>query len=225
MYQRAIGLDQTFAPAYAGLAWAQNHEGNQGWSEDRETAIGEAFETARKALTLDRRLARAHSVMGDIQLWRRQHRDSVSSGFKAVECDPSHADSRMVYAYCLSMNGEVDKALKQSRLALRHNPLRANRIYYSALGHACFNNKDYSGARKAAVEGIRRDARHRGLRLLHAAALAKLGEFDGAKREATAVLALDPDLRCSALSNIWPYRSKERIEEFAEMLADCGLPP
>lgn len=224
MYQKAIGLDQTFAPAYAGLAWAQNHEGNQGWSKDREKAIGTAFETARKALKLDRRLAKAHSVMGDIQLWRRQHRESVASGFKAVECDPSHADSRMVYAYCLSMNGEAGEALKQSRLALRHNPLRANRIYYSALGHACFNTGDYSAARRAALEGIRRDDRHRGLRLLHAAALAKLGEFEGAKTETAAVLALDPGLRCKALMNIWPYRSSDRIEEFAQVLADCGLP-
>lgn len=224
MYQMAIGLDQSFAPAYAGLAWAQNHEGNQGWPKDREMAIGKAFETAGKALKLDRRLAKAHSVMGDIQLWRRQHRDSVASGFKAVECDPSHADSRMVYAYCLSMNGEASEALKQSRLALRHNPFRANRIYYSALGHACFNTQDYSGARKAALEGIRRDTKHRGLRLLHAAALAKLGELDEAKKETSTVLALDPELSCRTLMNLWPYRPSERIEEFADVLADCGLP-
>jgi len=224
LYRKAIGLDRTFAPAYAGLAWAQNHESNQGWSDDRDRGIETAFETARKALKLDRRLAKAHSVMGDIELWRRRHDNSVAAGAKAVACDPSHADSRMVYAYCLSMNGSVDEALKQSRLAIRHNPLRANRIYYSALGHAYFNKKNYSRARKAALDGIRRDARHRGLRLLHAAALAKLGAYDDAREETAVALALDPGLCRRSLGNLWPYRSAERLEAFTDALADCGLP-
>ena len=176
------------------------------------------------ALGLNCELAKAHSVMGDVQLWRHQHKKSVNSGSQAVECDPSHADSRMVYAYCLAMNGDGNGALRQAKLALRHNPLRANRIYYSALGHACFLTRDYEGARKASIEGIRRDSNHHGLRLLLAASLTRLGELEAAQKEISAALGIEPDLRRGNLGRLWPYRSGDDLDRFVEALADCGLP-
>ncbi|MAS05321.1 MAG: hypothetical protein CL534_11640 [Ahrensia sp.] len=224
MYRNAIDLDDRFAPAFAGLAWAQNHRGNQGWCDNQREAIALAYETATASLKLDRRLAKAHSVMGDIRLWRRDHENAVRSGFQAITSDPSHADSRMIFAYCLAMNGDVDEALKQSKLALRHNPFRANRIYYSALGHAHYLAGDFDKARLASVEGIRRDPNHRGLRLLHAAALTRLGETGPAAGEVRVALSLDPELRCSRLENLWPYKAPERLEDFSDMLARCGLP-
>ena len=125
-FQRAIELDPSYAPAYAGLAdfYSSSAVGND---EGSEQAWRMAEKYATKALSLDSESAETHTAIAGIKLmhdwdWHaaREH------ALRALQLNPSLPEARAVYAHYLRTTGNVEGALNQRMLAVAMDPFRAD---------------------------------------------------------------------------------------------------
>jgi TolB-like protein/DNA-binding winged helix-turn-helix (wHTH) protein/Tfp pilus assembly protein PilF len=111
-FQRAIALDPTYAPAYAGLSDAF---GQLGWGLASQMPPWEAYPQARaaalRALELDARLAEAHVALARI-LWKYEWNwaDARAAFERALALNPNLATAYESYFDYLSAAGELDAA-------------------------------------------------------------------------------------------------------------------
>jgi adenylate cyclase len=121
-FSRAVELDPTFAEAWAELA--MDHL-QLGWSVgfDR-SAFPRARELAEKALALDDRLGRGHSIVGHAKLWADWDFEGAEQSFvRAVEASPGDPHTLDAYSWYLLMIDKRDEAIALTEQTLRIAPL------------------------------------------------------------------------------------------------------
>ena len=125
LYRRVLAIDPGFAPAHAGLAECWVLLGGQGiGGEVPAVAIAEAKRSAREALELDDSLADAHAVLGYAALLGDWDWATAGSELRrALELNPSQANSRFWYAAYLASAGRFASAREEIRLARQVDPL------------------------------------------------------------------------------------------------------
>lgn len=115
LFERAIALDPSYAPAYAGLADSLN------------SAIGDprvAQQAARKALALDDSLAEAYASLGNTSLFYDWDAALAEKSFQqALSLNPSYATAHQWYAYCFLVRGDLTGAMREVSLAQRADPV------------------------------------------------------------------------------------------------------
>ena len=123
-FERAIGLDPAYAPAYAGLAdyycsrAVFNDEGDeQAWQQAQKYAF--------QALSLDPDSAETHTAIAKIKLmhewdWRaaREH------ALRALQLNPSSPDAHATYARYLRTEGNLSEAVNHRKQAVALDPFR-----------------------------------------------------------------------------------------------------
>ncbi|MEJ2546230.1 MAG: hypothetical protein P8125_00270 [Gemmatimonadota bacterium] len=121
LFEKAIELDSSFAPAYAAIADARVVP--SGWLPDAETALNKAEQYARIALDLDPALAQAHAALGLALAFRDlDFRASETSFRRAIELDPGYATGHQWYAELLSAMDRHDEAVAEAQLAESLDP-------------------------------------------------------------------------------------------------------
>lgn len=120
MYEQAIRVDASYAPAYAGLAesYAVTASGLP-----VATRFPLAKSNAEKAMELDPSLAAAHSAMAFVFYkfeWR--WRDSIAAFQRAIALDPRYPLARHWYGEMLSLIGRQDESAAQLQQALALDP-------------------------------------------------------------------------------------------------------
>ena len=134
-YQQIIKIVPTFAPAYNGLALA-----NQAASGDE----GETIKYLKIAIKYDPKMALAYDNLGRIY-YARQDVDHAQENFeKALEIDPSIGSSQICLAWInLLIRSRPRTAIKYFKMALTasHDP----KIYYG-LGQAYFSSNQRAEA-------------------------------------------------------------------------------
>jgi TolB-like protein/Tfp pilus assembly protein PilF len=124
LYQRALEIDPSYAPAWAGLSIAYIVAANAG-SIDRETAVAKAHEAAVKAVALDPNLADAHVRMGQ-SLGRQGDRPGQLTEFeRAYELDPNNPLALGGMADVLRRRERLDEAIEFQETAESVDPLSA----------------------------------------------------------------------------------------------------
>jgi len=122
-FEEAISQDQTFAPAYAGLASAHfelstNFIGSPP-EEEREKAKAEV----QKALQLDPGLVEAHVLLADLDQIRWQWAEAEAEYRRALDLNPSDASAHSGFAQWLVCQGRTDEALVWARRSRELDPL------------------------------------------------------------------------------------------------------
>jgi tetratricopeptide (TPR) repeat protein len=117
-FQRAIERDPNYAMAYVGLADAYATLGSYHLLSPHE-ALPRAKDEARRALSIDPRLAEAHATMGKIQTdyywdWEQAERDFQ----QAIKLRPKYANSHLWYSMLLATQGRFDEAVSEANRAL-----------------------------------------------------------------------------------------------------------
>lgn len=116
LYQRAIALDPSFAPAYAGLADCYNLT-MSGLPVTLRAANAKA--NAERALALDPGLAAAHTSFAFYQYKFEWKWAEAESGFRrAIAADPSYALAHHWYGEMIGLLGRFDEAIAELRRAL-----------------------------------------------------------------------------------------------------------
>lgn len=122
-FERAIARDPDYAAAYAGAALAYSELREAGALEPGE-ATARAEQAAAKALALDSDLAEAHSVLAILKFECDFDWTGAEQEFqRALELNPSSADTYDYYGRMLSALARYDEAIAKLQRAQELDPL------------------------------------------------------------------------------------------------------
>ena len=193
LFEQALVLDQGYALAHALLAWTQYQAVVSGWTEFAEEDLDAAMMQARKALARDPSTALAHRVLAFGHLYRREYDRAMQESARALELNPSDAESYVVRGAVLMWSGHAEEGTGWAEIAVRLDPTSA--IGLANLGFNYYLLRRYEDARRALEDtlvrgpiGVHRVFSH----VLLAASHAQLGRADEASREQQAVRRLAP---------------------------------
>jgi TolB-like protein/DNA-binding winged helix-turn-helix (wHTH) protein/Tfp pilus assembly protein PilF len=123
LFQSAIKEDESYAPAYVGLADCYNALGAvQVASMPPLEARRQAEEAATKALQLDSGLAEAYSALGYVKHFNWEWTAAEQNYKRAIELNPSYANGHNFYASYLMSRGRIDESIAASNRARELDP-------------------------------------------------------------------------------------------------------
>jgi TolB-like protein/DNA-binding winged helix-turn-helix (wHTH) protein/Tfp pilus assembly protein PilF len=188
-FQRAITLDPSYAPAYAGLAdfyRSRAVESDEG--ADQAWRLAERY--ANEALSLDSKSAETHAAIAQIKLmhdwdWHaaREH------ALRALQLNPSLPEAHTVYARYLRTAGNLEEAVTYRKQAVALDPLRVDLIIQ--LGLEYFFARDYKSAVDSARQILATDPNNPFGSSGLCVALGYLRLFDESVAECSKSLAVD----------------------------------
>ncbi len=121
--ERAIELDPTFAPAYAGLGIAHSNS-TYFLGVPPADSFPLALAAAEEALERDPYLADAHTLKGWVAMVYGWDFDEAAHELsQAIELAPSQSSVHQIYSYLLSCRGRHEEALAEAQRATRLDPL------------------------------------------------------------------------------------------------------
>ncbi len=122
-FQRAIEIDPTYAPAYAGLADSYFQLANSGFRPPNEF-MPRAKAVAQKALEIDESLGEAHTTLAEAHKDYDWDWPACEKEFKrAIELNPNYATAHMWYAEYLSLTRRHAEAISEAQRAQQLDPL------------------------------------------------------------------------------------------------------
>jgi TolB-like protein/DNA-binding winged helix-turn-helix (wHTH) protein/Tfp pilus assembly protein PilF len=123
LFQSAINEDESYAPAYVGLADCYSALGSvQVASMPPLEARRLAEEAATKALQLDSGLAEAYSALGYVKHYNWDWTAAEQNYKRAIELNPSYANAHNFYAGYLMSRGRIDESIAASNRARELDP-------------------------------------------------------------------------------------------------------
>jgi adenylate cyclase len=125
MFQRAIDLDPSYAAAYAALGEAYYETVVSGWTEFREEEIERAESLAQKALTLDPATTSAYRLLSSTNMYRRRYDLALGQIDRALEINPSDAESYFQRGNILVWAGRAAEAMPWLEGSLRFDRAHA----------------------------------------------------------------------------------------------------
>ncbi len=151
LFAKAVELDPRYAFAHAWLARTLAFQWIFFW-DPRDEILERAFEHARTAVDFDPQMPFAYSVLGWVQLWRKQGEASIAAGWRAVALDPNNADAHLFLSMTLMAAGRGEEALHYIEKGMRLNP-HPSTFYQLALGQCYFVMEEYDKAIAAYKRG------------------------------------------------------------------------
>jgi TolB-like protein/Flp pilus assembly protein TadD len=179
-FQRALELDPSYAPAWAGVALCHVVRAGRGMAPPAE-ANAEAHKAAMKALELDDSLAEAYSVLGTNALHELDLRSGIRYLERAIELNPGLAGAYVNLGrlyYCCERHPEAEKAMLK---ALSLDPL--SMLIHTTVGDAYYYAREYERSVVYYKKAVELDPRFDGAHTDLARSLEALGRFDEARRE------------------------------------------
>ncbi len=184
---QAIKLSPNYAEAHAASAFAEFQRAVFGWVEDPAEALRRSEEAARRALTIDDpgANARARGILGNIHTVTGDYDAALADAERALQLNASDAVAHALRGGILLWTGKIEESIAASEAARRFDP-RASPEGMFNLALAYYLAGRYRDAVQTAV-AVEPQARTVFLHAVHAAALAQLGDAEGARRAADEV--------------------------------------
>ena len=224
IFRRAVASAPTSCDAHHLLASTIIHRAQMGYIADKEAAISESYEFAKRAIALNEHNEYAHWGFGFIQLWRRNHDVAVAELKRAIELNPNCSLAFGTLGTVLSYSGEPDESIKNNEIAVRLNPRDISIFFrYSGLAMAHFVAGRYSEAVQWARKCIHRKPIWRVGHAVLAASLAQLDLLEEAKAAVDNYLEIIPDETISELRFL-PFKNHTDAHRLEEGLHKAGLP-
>jgi adenylate cyclase len=195
MFQRAIDLDPSYAAAYSELGLSLIEAVASGWTEFVADDLRRAETLAQKALSLDSASTTAYRLLAEIHLNRRRFDLALGQIDRALEINPSDAESFSARGNILLWAGRAAESLPWLEGALRLDGANARTTFL--LGTAYYFLDRYGESIEAmdrALAGnLGRNTQVTGRSVL-AAAYAQLDRRPDAERERTVAMRIAPFL-------------------------------
>jgi len=225
LFNRAIGLDSSFASAHGGAAYCYSLAKSIGQRMSREE-IAEAARLARRAVELGREDAIA-LALGGIAL--AYVAGDVEGGAAAVDralvLNPNLATAWHFSGWVRVYLGEPDTAIEHSAHAMRLSPLDPYAYgMETAMAFAYLFAGRYDEARSWAEKAARGEPRYVPALRIAAASSALAGRLEGAQNFIRRLRQVDPTFRVSHAARASTLRRLEDRMRYAEGLRKAGLP-
>jgi adenylate cyclase len=122
LLKRSIGLDPSFAEAYAALSVCYSYMAGQYISDDEGFPL--AKEYGQKAVQLDEENSDAHVSLGLVALqydwdWEKARSELL----RAIELNPSNSSAHLWYGFYLGMNVRAEEGVRELEKAEELDPL------------------------------------------------------------------------------------------------------
>ena len=184
---QAIKLSPNYAEAHAASAFAEFQRAVCGWVEDPTEALRRSEEAARRALTIDDpgANARARGILGNIHTVTGDYEAALADAERALQLNGSDAVAHALRGGILLWTGNIEESIAATEAARRFDPrLSTEGMFNLALAYYLAGR--YRDAVQTAV-AVEPQSRSVFLHAVHAAALAQLGDAEGARRAADEV--------------------------------------
>jgi class 3 adenylate cyclase/cytochrome c-type biogenesis protein CcmH/NrfG len=224
LLKRALELNPDLAPAHAYFAEALVLDYVNQWSKEVERLLENAYALAQRAVTLDETSAPAHSTLGSVSLWRRQHDEAMLEHQKALILDPDYADGHMGRARVLHYAGRPEQAIGSIEQAMQLNPYYPA-YYLHVLAQIQFQLGRYEEASASLTRRITRDPKTDISRVLLASSYGHLHRVAEARFEWSEALRVNPRYSLEHRKQILPYRNRRDLNNFVQGLCKADLPP
>ncbi len=160
LFEEAIRVDPSYAPAFAGLADSFMFLGGPSAAVLPPKEAGRlAKNAALEAISLDDTLAEAHASLGLIKLqidW--DPRGAERELKRAIELNPNYSQAHAWYNVCLFEMQRLDEALVESKWAQRLDPLSPER--YQGIANWFAAKGQYEQAIEEYRKGFELDSSH-----------------------------------------------------------------
>jgi tetratricopeptide (TPR) repeat protein len=192
MFERAIELDPEYALAYVALGAAHHRDFSFGWNRDPRT-LEQAFEFARKAISLDDSSSLAHALLANVYIQKGEFEKAIFQAERALSLDPNSADAYLTMGNILRSVGRSEEAVEAIKKAMQLDP-HYYAYYNTDLADAYRNLGQYKEAIASLKEALARNPDYITAYLGLASVYRDLGQYQEAIASLKEALARDPDL-------------------------------
>jgi adenylate cyclase len=220
MFERAIELDPQLASAYAGLGFTHYEAWSQGWSQD-PGSLDRAYEMAQKAIALDDSYAGAHTLLGWVYLWRKQHDLAIAQLELAIALNPNEANHYADLAQVLIFAGKPAEAVEWVEKAMQLRP-RYPVQYPFTLGFAYLFLERYDEAIAALQEAITLNPFFLPNHLVLAGIYTETGQDEQARYHMAEALKISPQLSVEDYGKRLPFKDPETTEWLLGPFREAG---
>jgi adenylate cyclase len=226
MFQRAIELDDSYAPAFAYAAFWHIRNLAQGWSNDHDFDRNRADALSAAAIEREPNNAMGLAVHAHCRSFLFRDYDTAIPLFEhALAQSPNNAlvlsFSSLTRSYIL----DAAKALQQAEKSIRISPFDMYSFWLHfvlSIAHYADHNfcESLVWSKRAMGENRRFSAN---LRML-AASFSAVGNVAEARQVGTMLMEVDPNFRVSKYAITCPWGPSDVRAEFVSMLRLAGLP-
>jgi tetratricopeptide (TPR) repeat protein len=220
LFQRAIDLDPSYAPAYVGLGHTFVNAVLLGWVEDPVDAVNQAERLGERAVALDDKDAWAHALLGRVYALRRQYDAALRALDRAVALNPNKAEVLAERGEALVWSSKPEEAIRSYETAWRYDP-NMSAIHLTGLGVGYYLVGRYEDAARVFERSNRMRPDNAFSYVGLAAACAQLGRREDAERAAEQVRRLHPFFEPALFGSILP--DERHRAHLAEGLAKAGI--
>ncbi|MGD9032635.1 MAG: adenylate/guanylate cyclase domain-containing protein, partial [Desulfobacteraceae bacterium] len=227
LLERAIKLDPNYPFLWMCLASTHFVDARLAWTKSQAESLKRAMEFTEKTLSLDPENPFAHSVLGNIYLFQRQHEKAIAEGQRAISLDPNFADGYALLAQTMRYSGRFEEALELIKKAIRLSPI--HRAFYTlTLAAAYLSLERYEEAIQVSEQLIERWRRGEcpprwGYPRLILAYMG-LGRDEEARAKAEELLRIVPTYSLERIPKMSPYKDSAHLERILNALRKAGLP-
>jgi adenylate cyclase len=164
----------------------------------------------------------AHSNLGHVLLWKRQHDASIAEFERAVALNPNDVDWR--FSVALVYAGQPKRAIEVAETYMRLDPFHTP-LASGFLGFAHYMLKQYAQALLLLRESVSRAPKLRPSYAWLAATHAQMMQGDEARAAALEVLRLQPDYTIAGTARrLASFKQAKDENHFLDGLRKAGLP-
>jgi adenylate cyclase len=220
-FEEAISIDKDYASGYINLGFTHIFDITYGWSKSPIESFEHTEKNVEKALALNDSIDIAHSLLGWIYLFKKQHDEAIKSGERAIELNPNGAEAHVILGAILIFSDEIELAIKLLKRAFRLNPIPQSYYTYS-LALAYRFNGQYEKAIEACKKVLSGNPDNLMAYLTLAASYSLLNRAEDARKTVEEILRINPGFSLEYYANIFPHKNKEKLDEHINALRKAG---
>ncbi len=223
MYEQAIGMDPTYAAAYAWRGYTHLLEWILQWRRDPQS-LQQAFELTQQAVALDDAQPIGRLILGNVYLWgKREHEQALAEAEQAIALNPNFAQAYAHLGNFLVYAGRPQAAIEMIERAMRLDP-HYPPLYLSWLGHAYRLTGQAETAIAILQRAVKRNPNYLYFHLHLVVTYSDVGREDAARAEAAEVLRINPKFVVEGLAQILPFKDPAVRERYLDALRKAGVP-